>query len=251
MDVKTFDVDRLADVLFGLLAVLMLRNIVMTVGCALQLLMMFFAQAEFLLCRSFDRQFRQGKKFMIRASSALPNFPSWETGIGGDAIANFAPFVASDVIATELSQQPQLAATTDQLPQQPSLSVQAGQPEATEATMASTAPVGTRLTRVVLVVTFDKLADVHCNDKLGNHDAKTWILRQTKELSVLGVTFKKVVIDTATRWKLFLSVVPRQHLSERLIQALVTLAGLSGTVHEVDGGESEKCFKKLKLMQNG
>ena len=64
------------------------------------------------------------------------------------------------------------------------------------------------------------------------------------------MTFKKVVIDIATRWKLFLSVVPRQHLSERLIPALAIVAGPSGTVHEVDGDKSEKCFKKLKLMQN-
>ena len=62
MDVRTFDVESFADVFLGLLAVLLLRNIVMTVRCALQLLMMFFAQAEFLLCRSFDRQFRQRNK---------------------------------------------------------------------------------------------------------------------------------------------------------------------------------------------
>ena len=34
MDVKTFDVERFADVFLGLLAVLTLRNIVMTVECA-------------------------------------------------------------------------------------------------------------------------------------------------------------------------------------------------------------------------
>ena len=61
MDVKTFDVDRFADFFLGFIGGLDVEEYCHDSRMCIELLLMFFAQAEFLLCRSFDRQFRQGK----------------------------------------------------------------------------------------------------------------------------------------------------------------------------------------------
>ena len=188
---------------------------------------------------------------MIRTTPALPNFPSWDSSIAGDVIASFTPFVASDAIAIALSEQPQLCLQPDQLPQQPSLSVQAGQPEAPEDTMASaTAPVGTNVAHVVLVLNFDKSAAVHSNKKMSNNDATTWITAQTTELSASGVSFNKMVVENARVWKLFFVVVPQQHLTQKLIPALASLVGPTGTVHDVDQKEAETLFERDEAHKN-
>ena len=81
---------------------------------------MSFVQAGFLPGRFFCCINSYRRKFMIRTSPALSNFPLWDTG---DVIANFIPFVASGESATALTQQPQQNSQPDQWPQRPSVSV--------------------------------------------------------------------------------------------------------------------------------
>ena len=139
----------------------------------------------------------------------------------------------------------------DQLPQQPSVSVQTGQPEEPEDTMASaTAPVGTNVTHVVLILNFDKSAALHSSEKITNHDAKTWITAQTKELAASRVAFKKVVVETTRTWKLFFEVVPQQTLPEKIIPALASLVGHTGTVHELNQEEAETLFQTDEAHKN-
>ena len=185
---------------------------------------------------------------MIRTSPALLNFPLWDSTIASDVIASCTPFVASDVIASTLPQQPELSAQPDQLPQQPELSVQPGQPEDTMT--SATAPVATNVTHVVLILHFDKSAALHSIEKITNHGAKEWLTAQTKELATSRVAFKKVVIETKRTWKLLFEEVPQHALSEKIIPALASLVGSSGTVHELAQEEAEALFQTDEAHKN-
>ena len=126
--------------------------------------------------------------------------------------------------------------------------MQPGQPEDTMT--SATAPVATNVTHVVLILHFDKSAALHSIEKITNHGAKEWLTAQTKELGISRVAFKKVLIETKRTWKLLFEEVPQHALSEKIIPALASLVGSSGTVHELAQEEAEALFQTDEAHKN-
>ena len=64
------------------------------------------------------------------------------------------------------------------------------------------------------------------------------------------MAFKKVVIETKRTWTLLFEEVPQHALSEKIIPALASLVGSSGTVHELAQEEAEALFQTDEAHKN-
>ena len=160
---------------------------------------------------------------MRHTSSPLLNFPSWES-----SIVNCTPFVVAEPSA---------------LPQQPEQPEQPALPDPVEDWMTSaTAAVDNNDTQVVVICYFDKSVATASNDKTTNQWAKEWLLGQTKELTTSQVALKKVVIAPQYTWTVFFDQVPQLALTQKIIPALATIVGSSGTVHQLAQEEAKALF---------